>query len=231
MASQLQLMRWAGGRVAALEKAEARKIQVVKAAEADSEAKFLQGQVAHLPPLPPPVRGQMVYLCLALVKSFWMRIIVCFINIFLTSASTHHIHDSSFSLHLCFPLGWCRLQSLVGAACKRAFNSGSQRLQGWRSRGLDMLWRCGAGYCAATTGPSERAAGLRATIFHRGRRWAPPAPPRSLPGSSLSAGGHVSAGVPRKQRTNASPDVWRRLLHDHASFFTQITAAHSSAGT
>lgn len=197
MASQLQLMRWAGGRVAALEKAEARKIQVVKAAEADSEAKYLQGQVAHLPPPSPLLSGVKWFICvLALVKSFWMRIIVCFINIFLTSAFTHHIHDSSFSLHVWFPLGWCRLQSLVGAACKRAFNSGSRRLQGWRNRGLDMLWRCGAGYCAATTGPSERAAGLRATIFHRGRRWAPPAPPRSLPGSSLSAGaqtGHVSA--------------------------------------
>ncbi len=33
------------GRVAAVEKAEAQKIQVVKAAEADAEAKFLQGQV------------------------------------------------------------------------------------------------------------------------------------------------------------------------------------------
>ena len=31
-------------RVAALEKAEAEKVQVVKAAEADSEAKYLQGQ-------------------------------------------------------------------------------------------------------------------------------------------------------------------------------------------
>ena len=31
-------------RVAAVEKAEAQKIQVVKAAEADAEAKFLQGQ-------------------------------------------------------------------------------------------------------------------------------------------------------------------------------------------
>ena len=49
---------WPGGRgrrVSALEKAEALKIQVVKAAEAESEAKFLQGQVQqpHSPPPPP----------------------------------------------------------------------------------------------------------------------------------------------------------------------------------
>ena len=35
-------------RVAAVEKAEAAKINVVKAAEADAEAKFLQGQVGAL---------------------------------------------------------------------------------------------------------------------------------------------------------------------------------------
>jgi hypothetical protein len=36
---------WSSCRVAAVEKAEAAKINVVKAAEADAEAKFLQGQV------------------------------------------------------------------------------------------------------------------------------------------------------------------------------------------
>ena len=34
--------------MAAVEKAEAQKIQVVKAAEADAEAKFLAGQVGHI---------------------------------------------------------------------------------------------------------------------------------------------------------------------------------------
>ncbi len=36
-------------RVAAVEKAEAEKIQVVKAAEGDAESKYLQGQVRLLP--------------------------------------------------------------------------------------------------------------------------------------------------------------------------------------
>ena len=35
------------GRVAAVEKAEAEKIQVVKAAEGDAESKYLAGQVGH----------------------------------------------------------------------------------------------------------------------------------------------------------------------------------------
>ncbi len=41
---------WVLHRVAAVEKAEAQKIQVVKAAEADAEAKFLQGQVRNASP-------------------------------------------------------------------------------------------------------------------------------------------------------------------------------------
>ena len=46
-------------RQAALEKAEAEKVQVVKAAEADSEAKYLQGQVRAAQPsaMPPPAAG------------------------------------------------------------------------------------------------------------------------------------------------------------------------------
>ena len=98
---------WVLRRVAAVEKAEAQKIQVVKAAEADAEAKFLQGQVRNASSRPHtealstervPAESRVPMTCLGRV---W------------TGTNTRGMHPQRCMLSICMPQGIARQRQAI----------------------------------------------------------------------------------------------------------------------